>query len=171
MKIFLAFLILFSLFFSSCTSEISSQENQVDIIVTRSADYDYSDWISLGTPPHGAVRVISAKDTTIWVESSNSKIFTATIEFGCGSNLLCWSWDTATTKPENNREPWALVRGEDCASLNPDPYRPITDPDGIMQECIYAPVPGIDMVGEFFFALMADGTIWFLDNTPPFVAK
>jgi len=170
MKTFFLVIIFSSLLFA-CTPEAFAPESKVRVAETHTADYRLANWISLGSPPYGAEQVISAKNTTIWVETSDNQIFTASIDFGCRINSICWNWDTASTKPENNREPWALVRGENCVSLNPNPYQPISEPDGIMQECIYAPSPGINMVGEFFFALMEDGTIWFLDNTPPRVPK
>jgi len=159
-----------SLLLVSCTPATSKQESQIGVVEVATFA-PYHNWISLGSPPNGATRIVSAKHTKIWVESSHGELFVVTLDFSCGTNQICWTWELTTSTPENNRAPWSLVRGMDCSSLNPNPYRQIVNPDGVMQECIYAPAPGIDMVADFFFALMSDGSIEFFDNTPPFVAQ
>ncbi len=163
--------ILIILLIVSCSPNQKSQEIQEEIIATYAVDYTLPKWVSLGSPPHNATQIISIKDITIWVQSSNNEIYSTTLNFGCDSHRMCGEWDIATTPPENTRKPWEPTRGKDCPSLNQNYSRSIVNPEGIMKECIYAPVPGIDTVGDFFFALMSDGTILFLDNTPPFVAK
>ena len=181
--------IFISLLLFSCAPEISTQESMTDVLkvtsevaVTKvsatqdspvtgepvntanSAHYDLGSWISLGSPSYGATNIISAKHAKFWVESSDGTLFTNTIDFGCGTDIICWTWSPTTSTPENNE---MLTRGTDCTTLNPS--HPVINPNGLMRECVYARSIGIDMISEFYFALMSDGTILFFDNTPPFV--
>jgi len=189
MKTRVAIPIFISILLFSCAPEISTQESMTDVLkvttevgntevsatqyspVTEeilnrvnSAHYDIGSWISLGSPSYGITKIISAKHTKIWVELSDGTLFTNTIDFGCGTDIICWTWSPTTSTPENNE---MLTRGTDCTTLNPS--YPVINPNGVMRECVYSQSIGIDMISEFYFALMSDGTILFFDNTPLFV--
>ena len=170
MKAKFAVLIFISFLLVSCAPETSKQKSQIGVVEVATFATN-RDWISLGSPPNGAMGIISAKRSTVWVESSHGELFVVTLDFGCGVNKICWTWNLATTEPKDNGTHWQLLRGTDCTSINPVTYRPIVNPSGEIQECVYAPSPGINMVGEFYFALMSDGTIQFFDNTPSFLPQ
>jgi hypothetical protein len=170
MKTKVTILIFISLFLVSCAPETSKQESQIGVVEVATFA-PYPDWISLGSPPNGAAKIVSARDSTIWVESSLRELFVMTLDFDFETNQIYWDWKPATSKPEDNGANWPLRRGADCTSISPVTWNQLTNPNGEMQECVYAPSPGVDRVAEFYFALMSDGTIQFFDITSSYLPR
>ncbi len=123
-------------------------------------------WVSLGTPPSGAEQIEMLIGNTIWVQTKNSGIFTAIASPGCDSAPLCSPWSQATEIPTGfawGRQSW---HGPDCSTLNPD--SPVANPPGTVKDCGYVIVLAGETDWRYYFALMSDGSVMFLDANPPY---
>ena len=128
------------------------------------------DWVSLGSPPSGVASVIAASGSEIWVSSNEGGIYTANVHFHCDSGEVCWEWQPVETLPDYaksiSNESTGPQSSTQCDTLNPE--HPAANPNGDMIECIYSPDLAGETIAQFYFALMSDGTILFLDNSSGF---
>ena len=137
---------------------------------TLSSSASADDWISLGAPPSGASSVIAANGSEIWVSSNEGGIYSALVTFNCESGTVCWEWEPVNTLPDYAKPIADLSTGPQtspqCDTLNP--RRPVANPNGNMIECIYSTALAGETIAEFYFALISDGTVVFMDNSGGF---
>ena len=128
------------------------------------------DWVSLGAPPSGVANVIAANGSEIWVSSNEGGIYSARVTFHCETGDTCWEWQPVDTLPDYAKSisdvSTGPQSGTQCDAFNPQ--RPAANPNGNMIECIYSPALAGETIAEFYFALMSDGTIMFMDNSGGF---
>jgi hypothetical protein len=128
-------------------------------------------WLSLGAPTSGVARIVAATGNEIWVESNDGILFNAMVTFNCESGPTCWTWTAVNELPNYATDPiLPIERGPDCTALVPQD--PVVNPTGNLTECIYSPRAAADFREDFYFALMSDGNIMFLNNSSsyaPFV--
>jgi hypothetical protein len=120
----------------------------------------FKTWKSLSTPPSQATHIIHADTNVVWVETENSEIFALTVN--CYREN-CFQW----LKTEDIPDPFAymtLYRGTNCASLHTEQFLPLS-PFGKEIECVKVDELGVEYGTVSYFALMADGTLMYWENT------
>lgn len=138
------------LIFNACSSNLA-----------HSAD----DWVSVGSPPTGAASIVWVQDSTIWVRSHDGALFTTTVTGKCEAGPDCWPWLPANEAPVDHAGSFKPKRSPECKGLEPDNPAP-NPPNGTVLECVFV-VQHAGETNEFiYFALMPDGNVMYLDNTP-----
>ena len=123
-----------------------------------------TDWIPVGAPPSGAASIVWAQDSTVWVKSHDGTLFSTTVSGICEPGPDCWPWLPADAAPVAQPGSFIPKRGPECSGLQPD--SPAPNPNGSLHECVFV-VKHAGETNEFiYFALMSDGTVMYLDNTP-----
>jgi hypothetical protein len=148
-----------------CLLALPALLNACSGIIFRSS----RDWMSLSSPPSGAAVIVGVRDVEVWVETNDGALFTTSIYPTCEPSPDCQQWmpveklpfDPANLEPNDRFTP---TRGSECGGLQPG--NPAPNPDGNLLECVFVLRPAGETFEYFYFALMSDGTIMYLDNTP-----
>lgn len=128
-----------------------------------------NDWISIGAPPSGTSSIAWAQVNQVWVRANNGSLYTTSVTSDCQDGKHCESWqsiDELPVDPESVDPSSAFtpVHGPDCKALQPD--NPAPNPSGDLLDCVYVLSPAGETFEFHYFALMSDGTVVYLDNTP-----
>jgi hypothetical protein len=127
-------------------------------VFTMSSQPDmFNSWTSLNSPAPGVNRIIDANFRQVWVETQDSRFFTAELFFNCEDKDMCWEWKEIENIPDMPEPYFPILRGNDCATLQKDTTP--SNPNGQVLECVYTHFPGPEFGSKSFFALMADGNI------------
>jgi hypothetical protein len=116
-------------------------------------------WKPVSSPPSKAVRIIDVDGYKIWVEANDGNIYSYEI---CYQGDTCNQW--SIIDDQNEIEPfqcYPILRGEACNGLS----RHFSPPPllGKKIECVWVDscFPDPSYRSETFFALMANGTIYY----------
>jgi hypothetical protein len=134
-------------------------------IFARSAN----DWISIGVPPSGTASIAWGQVNQIWVIANNGSLYTTSVTSDCLHGQQCESWRSIDELPVDlesvdPNSAFAPAHRQDCEDLQPD--HPAPNPNGDLLDCVYVLSPAGETFEFHYFALMSDGTVMFLDNTP-----
>jgi hypothetical protein len=127
------------------------------------------DWMPLGAPPSGVKTITWVRDVEVWVEANNGELFMTSVYPDCEPEPDCQVWlqvDELPIDPDDidPNDPFTPVRGTECGGLQPG--NPAPNPSGDVLECAFILRPAGETFEYFYFALMSDGNIMYLNNTP-----
>jgi hypothetical protein len=130
-----------------------------NLVTLISQSGGFTTWKLLPKPPSGAVRIVDADGSNVWIEANDGNIYTLTLYCSEGGNCRQWQKvdDSAKIDPFQCRP---VKRGSNCATLGGSfsPNKPFT---GEVTECIVADgcFPDPEYGSETYFALLSDGTV------------
>ena len=123
---------------------------------------EFSSWIPLSSPPSETKSILGASDNQIWVQTQDGRFFTADISFYCRDSDICWDWEAISGIAEIPQQGFSNLPAEDCKMLRATTWPSYST--GKVVQCVRAQNPSQVLGNEGYYALMANGDVFYWRN-------